>query len=126
MTIDWTRDRYSFGRPLGSYQAIKHRLADMTMWLHACRGVTAAAVGRVAARDTDATLWVSAVKSYLGEHAGPLVQDCVQLHGGIGVTWEHDLHLFLRRITLYRNLFGTPSEHHRAIYRHVRNEGPAA
>ncbi len=126
LTVDWTRDRYSFGRPLGSYQAIKHRLADMTMWLHACRGVTAAAVERVAARDSDAALWVSAAKSYLGEHAGPLVQDCVQLHGGIGVTWEHDLHLFLRRITLYRNLFGTPSEHHRAIYRHIRGAGGVA
>jgi alkylation response protein AidB-like acyl-CoA dehydrogenase len=126
LTIEWTRDRYSFGRPLGSYQAIKHRLADMTMWLHASRGVTARAVDRVATRADDAALWVSAAKSYLGEHAGPLVQDCVQLHGGIGVTWEHDLHLFLRRITLYRGLFGTPSEHHRAIYRHVRSGGPAA
>jgi alkylation response protein AidB-like acyl-CoA dehydrogenase len=126
LTVDWTRDRYSFGRPLGSYQAIKHRLADMTMWLHACRGVTAAAVERVAARTSDAAPWVSAAKSYLGEHAGPLVQDCVQLHGGIGVTWEHDLHLFLRRITLYRSLFGTPSEHHQAIYRYVRSGGPAA
>jgi alkylation response protein AidB-like acyl-CoA dehydrogenase len=126
LTVDWTRDRYSFGRPLGSYQAIKHRLADMTMWLHACRGVTAAAVERVAARASDAALWVSAAQSYLGEHAGPLVQDCVQLHGGIGVTWEHDLHLFLRRITLYRNLFGTPSEHHRAIYRHIRSAGGVA
>lgn len=126
LTIDWSRDRYSFGRPLGSYQAIKHRLADMTMWLHASRGITARAVDRAAARAGDAALWVSAAKSYLGEHAGPLVQDCVQLHGGIGVTWEHDLHLFLRRITLYRCLFGTPSEHHQAIYRHVRNEGPAA
>jgi alkylation response protein AidB-like acyl-CoA dehydrogenase len=126
LTIDWTRDRYSFGRPLGSYQAIKHRLADMTMWLHACRGVTARAVEQVATRAGDAALWVSAAKSYLGEHAGPLVQDCVQLHGGIGVTWEHDLHLFLRRITLYRGLFGTPTEHHQAIYRRVRSGGPAA
>ncbi len=126
LTIEWTRDRYSFGRPLGSYQAIKHRLADMTMWLHASRGVTARAVEQVATRAADAALWVSAAKSYLGEHAGPLVQDCVQLHGGIGVTWEHDLHLFLRRITLYRGLFGTPSEHHQAIYRYVKNEGPAA
>lgn len=126
LTIEWSRDRYSFGRPLGSYQAIKHRLADMTMWLHVGRGITARAVERVATRATDAALWVSAAKSYLGEHAGPLVQDCVQLHGGIGVTWEHDLHLFLRRITLYRGLFGTPTEHHQAIYRHVRNQGPAA
>ncbi|WAC91887.1 acyl-CoA dehydrogenase family protein [Mycobacterium sp. Aquia_213] len=126
LTIEWTRDRYSFGRPLGSYQAIKHRLADMTMWLHASRGITARAVERVATRAGDAALWVSAAKSYLGEHAGPLVQDCVQLHGGIGVTWEHDLHLFLRRITLYRSLFGTPTEHHQAIYRYVRSGGPAA
>jgi alkylation response protein AidB-like acyl-CoA dehydrogenase len=126
MTVDWTRDRYTFGRPLASYQAIKHRLADMTMWLHACRGITAGAVEKVAARAPDAPLWVSAAKSYLGEHAGPLVQDCVQLHGGIGVTWEHDLHLFLRRIALYRNLFGTPSEHHRAIYRYAKSAGPAA
>jgi alkylation response protein AidB-like acyl-CoA dehydrogenase len=126
MTVDWTRDRYSFGRQLASYQAIKHRLADMTMWFHACRGITAGAVEQVAARATDAAPWVSAAKSYLGEHAGPIVQDCVQLHGGIGVTWEHDLHLFLRRITLYRNLFGTPSEHHRAIYRFARSSGPVA
>lgn len=126
MTLGWARDRYSFGRPLSSYQAIKHRLADMTMWLHACRAATAGAVDRVAARATDAGLWVSAAKSYVGEHAGLLVQDCVQLHGGIGVTWEHDLHLFLRRITLYRNLFGTPTEHHQAICRQARPGGPAA
>jgi alkylation response protein AidB-like acyl-CoA dehydrogenase len=126
MTLDWTRDRYTFGRPLGSYQEIKHRLADMTMWFHACRGVTARAVEQVAARTSDAALWVSAAKSYLGEHAGPIVQDCVQLHGGIGVTWEHDLHLYLRRITLYRNLFGTPVEHHRKIYRHDESAGPVA
>jgi alkylation response protein AidB-like acyl-CoA dehydrogenase len=119
MTIAWARDRHSFGRPLASYQALKHRFADMTMWLHACRAITAGAIDAVAADSPDAHLWVSSAKSYLGEHAGPLIQDCVQLHGGIGVTWEHDLHLYLRRITLYRNMFGTPSEHHRAIYSHA-------
>ncbi len=116
MTIAWARSRHSFGRPLASYQALKHRFADMTMWLHACRAITAGAVDEVAADNPDADLWVSAAKSYLGEHAGLLVQDCVQLHGGIGVTWEHDLHLYLRRITLYRSMFGTPTEHHQAIY----------
>ena len=120
MTIAWARDRHSFGRPLASYQALKHRFADMTMWLHACRAITAGAVDEVAAGNPDAGLWVSAAKSYLGEHAGPLVQDCVQLHGGIGVTWEHDLHIYLRRITLYRSMFGTPAEHHQAIYRHAQ------
>ena len=62
----------------------------------------------------------------IAQRATDIIQDCVQLHGGIGVTWEHDLHLFLRRITLYRGLFGTPSEHHQAIYRYVKNKGPAA
>ena len=115
MTIAWARDRHSFGRPLASYQAIKHRFADMTMWLHACRAITAGAIDEVCADSPEAHLWVSAAKSYLGEHAGPLIQDCVQLHGGVGVTWEHDLHLYLRRVTLYRNTFGTPSEHHQAL-----------
>ncbi|WP_370480395.1 acyl-CoA dehydrogenase family protein [Mycobacterium sp. pUA109] len=126
LTLDWTRQRYSFGRSLASYQAIKHRLADMTMWRQACRAITAGAIDKVAARAADAAPWVSAAKSYLGEHAGPLVQDCVQLHGGIGVTWEHDLHLYLRRITLYRNLFGTPDEHHQAIFRAASSTEPAA
>ena len=125
MTVTWARDRHSFGRPLASYQALKHRFADMTMWLHACRAVTAGAVDAVDTRRPDAALWVSAAKSYLGEHAGPLVQECVQLHGGIGITWEHDLHLYLRRITLYRSIFGTPREHHQSIYRITRAGIPA-
>ncbi|OBH18957.1 acyl-CoA dehydrogenase family protein [Mycolicibacter sinensis] len=126
MTLAWTRDRYSFGRPLASYQALKHRLADMTMWMHAGRGIAAGAVDKVAARAPDAGMWVSAAKSYLGEHAGLLVQECVQLHGGIGVTWEHDLHVYLRRITLYAGLFGTAGEHHQAIVRAATTTEPAA
>lgn len=108
MTIQWGRDRHSFGRPLGSYQALKHRYADMKIWFEACRATTRAAVADVAARAPSAEMSVSVAKSYLGEHAAPMVQQCIQLHGGIGVTWEHDLHLFLRRVTLYRSMFGTP------------------
>ena len=120
ITIRWALDRHSFGRPLASYQALKHRLADMKMWLEAGRAITEGAVADVGDRSPDAALTVSAAKSYLGEHAGVIAQDCVQLHGGIGVTWEHDLHMFLRRITLYRSMFGTPAEHHRAIYARLR------
>jgi alkylation response protein AidB-like acyl-CoA dehydrogenase len=70
----------------------------------------------VAARSPGAELAVSVAKSYVGEHAPGMLQDCVQLHGGIGVTWEHDLHLFLRRATLYRSMFGTPEEHNVRVY----------
>ena len=125
LTVQWAIDRHSFGRPLASYQALKHRFADMKMWLEACRAVTAAAVDEVAARAPDAGVIVSAAKSYLGERSVELVQECVQLHGGIGVTWEHDLHLYLRRITLYRSIFGTPEDHHVRIYQQSKAH-PAA
>lgn len=116
MTNQWLFDRHSFGRPLASYQALKHRAADMKMWFEACRGTTAAAVAAVASRSADAPLLVSVAKSYVAERAPVMLQDCVQLHGGIGVTWEHDLHLYLRRVSLYRAMFGSPEDHHRAVY----------
>ncbi|OBA78599.1 acyl-CoA dehydrogenase [Mycobacterium sp. 1164966.3] len=115
-TVQWALDRYTFGRPLASYQALKHGFADMKMWLEACRATTSAAVADVAAGSPTADLSVSIAKSYVGEMAGPIVQGCVQMHGGIGVTWEHDLHLYLRRVTLYRAMFGTPEEHNRWVY----------
>jgi alkylation response protein AidB-like acyl-CoA dehydrogenase len=115
-TVQWAMDRYTFGRPLASYQALKHGFADMKMWLEACRATTAAAVADVAARSPGAGLSASIAKSYAGEMAGQIVQGCVQMHGGIGVTWEHDLHLYLRRVTLYRAMFGTPEEHNLRVY----------
>lgn len=115
-TVRWALDRHTFGRPLASYQALKHGFADMKMWLEACRATTATAVGEIAARSTTAGLSASIAKSYVGEMAGQIVQRCVQMHGGIGVTWEHDLHLYLRRVTLYRAMFGTPEEHNCRVY----------
>jgi alkylation response protein AidB-like acyl-CoA dehydrogenase len=115
-TVQWALDRYTFGRPLASYQALKHRFADMKMWLEACRATTAAAVSDLAARSAGAGLSASIAKSYVGEMAGQIIQACVQMHGGIGVTWEHDLHLYLRRVTLYRSMFGTPEEHNLRVF----------
>jgi alkylation response protein AidB-like acyl-CoA dehydrogenase len=54
---------------------------------------------------------VSAAKLYVGRKATDIVQDCIQMHGGMGVTWEHDLHLYLRRVTTNRQLLGTPADH---------------
>jgi alkylation response protein AidB-like acyl-CoA dehydrogenase len=115
-TIQWGFDRHSFGRPIGSYQALKHKYADLKIWFEACRATTRAAVAEVAARSAGAEMAVSVAKSYVGERAPGMLQDCVQLHGGIGVTWEHDLHLFLRRVTLYRSMFGTPEDHNLRVY----------
>jgi alkylation response protein AidB-like acyl-CoA dehydrogenase len=124
-TIQWGFDRHSFGRPIGSYQALKHKYADLKIFFEACRATTNAAVAEVAARSASAELAVSVAKSYVGEHAPGMLQDCIQLHGGIGVTWEHDLHLFLRRATLYRSLFGTPEEHNLRAYA-LNKGGPRA
>ena len=115
-TIQWGFDRHSFGRPLGSYQALKHKFADLKIWFEGCRATTNAAAAEVAARSPGAAMAVSVAKSYVGEHAPGMLQLCIQLHGGIGVTWEHDLHLFLRRVTLYRSLFGTPEDHNLRVY----------
>ncbi|WP_068177807.1 acyl-CoA dehydrogenase family protein [Mycobacterium sp. UM_CSW] len=115
-TVQWALDRHTFGRPLASYQVLKHGFADMKLWLEACRATTSAAVADVAACSPKAGLSASIAKSYVGEMAGRIVQACVQMHGGIGVTWEHDLHLYLRRVTLYRSMFGTPEEHNLRVY----------
>ncbi len=111
VTLEYMSDRYSFGRPISSYQALKHRVADDKMWLEACHAIATAAARAVATGADDAAELVSAAKAWIGPHATELIQDCVQLHGGIGVTWEHDLHLYLRRATVNRATYGTPEEH---------------
>jgi alkylation response protein AidB-like acyl-CoA dehydrogenase len=115
MTVEWAFDRYSFGRPLASYQELKHRFADMKTWLEAAHAIADDAAAAVDARSPDGAELASVAKAFVGDYGAELAQDCVQIHGGIGLTFEHDLHLFLRRITLDRALYGTPSEHRRRI-----------
>jgi alkylation response protein AidB-like acyl-CoA dehydrogenase len=110
-TLEWALNRYSFGRPLASYQEIKHRFADLKMWLEASYAITTAAAEAVEADSSNRSELVSAGKLYVGRQGGELMQDCVQLHGGIGVTFDHDLHLFLRRVTADIPTFGGPTEH---------------
>jgi alkylation response protein AidB-like acyl-CoA dehydrogenase len=114
-TLEWTFNRYSFGRPLASYQEIKHRFADMKMWLEASYAITDAAAKAFDADADNRRAVVSAGKSYVGRNGGELLQDCLQLHGGIGITFDHDMHLFLRRITTDIPLYGTPAQHARRI-----------
>jgi alkylation response protein AidB-like acyl-CoA dehydrogenase len=111
MTIEWAFDRYSFGRPLASYQELKNRFADMKLWLEASHAISDAAVRAV--EDDAPNSWdlLSAGKAYVGHYGVELVHDCVQLHGGIGVTFDHDLHLYLRRVVLGSALYGTVAEH---------------
>src|SRR5258708_35521396 len=87
-TIQWGFDRHSFGRPLGSYQALKHKYADLKIWFEACRATTNAAVAEVASRSPGADMAVSVAKSYVGEHAPRMLPRCVTLRGAIAVSME--------------------------------------
>jgi alkylation response protein AidB-like acyl-CoA dehydrogenase len=111
LTTDWLFNRYSFGRPLASYQALKHRFADMRAWLEAAHAMADAAARHVQDESGQAGEYVSAGKSVLGVAALETLQECVQFHGGIGVTFEHDLHLYLRRAVLDAQLYGTVADH---------------
>jgi alkylation response protein AidB-like acyl-CoA dehydrogenase len=126
MTVKWAFDRYSFGRPLASYQELKHRFADMKLWLEASHAICDGAVRAVAEGTPDAWDLLSAGKAYVGHYGIELLQDCVQIHGGIGVTFDHDLHLYLRRATLGSRLYGSVAEHRErltaALEAHVDQE----
>jgi len=111
MTLEYAQDRVAFGRPLASYQALKHRFADLRTWLEACRATAVAAARAVDEEAPDAAELVSVAKAYIADRSPAVVQDCVQLHGGIGVTWEHDLHLYLRRVTQNAVLYGSVRQH---------------
>jgi alkylation response protein AidB-like acyl-CoA dehydrogenase len=115
MTAAWVANRYSFGRPLAAYQEIKHRMADLRTAVEAMEAVAARAASAVGTGRADARSWVCAGMAYAGREAPELIQDCIQLHGGIGVTFEHDLHLLLRRVAVDTRLYGTPSEYAREL-----------
>lgn len=114
-TLQYAKDRVAFGHPIGSYQAIKHRLSDMLVTLESCKAASLAATEAVDGGDPAAAELVSIAKSFIGRAAPALVQECVQIHGGIGVTWDHDLHLYLRRVASNAALYGSAEAHDRRL-----------
>ncbi|MBO0856230.1 MAG: acyl-CoA/acyl-ACP dehydrogenase [Nocardia sp.] len=115
ITLEYAGERFAFGRPIGSFQAIKHMCADMYGWLESAEAISGAATDAVHTRHPDRSEIVSAAKAYVGEYAPRLVQHCLQIHGGIGFTWEHDLHLYLRRAKSNEILYGSPQWHHERL-----------
>jgi alkylation response protein AidB-like acyl-CoA dehydrogenase len=114
-TVPYTQDRYAFGRPIASFQALKHRIADMLLWLESAKAASDAAAQAIDSSASDAGSAISAAKAYVGFKSIAILQDCIQLHGGIGLTWEHDIHLYLRRATVNRSVYGTPEHHQERI-----------
>jgi alkylation response protein AidB-like acyl-CoA dehydrogenase len=119
MTVEYVKTRQQFGVPIGSFQAIKHRCADLVVELEAARSVAYPARDRVAAAidgDTDGLhASVAAAAAWCADTYVHAAQEAIQLHGGIGFTWEHDAHLHLRRARTDQLLYGTPREHRREL-----------
>jgi alkylation response protein AidB-like acyl-CoA dehydrogenase len=111
MTVAYSKDRVAFGRPIGSFQALKHVMADIAYYLECCKAVAVEAAKAVDARADDAAEITAMAASYIGEHATEIAQQSLQVHGGIGYTWEHDLHLYMRRTRTNSTLYGEPTWH---------------
>ncbi len=114
-TLEYMGDRHAFGRQISSYQALKHRVADVLLQLETAKGCVDAAVRAVDDCSDGAPIEASVAKAYVGDKALQILQECMQFHGGISVTWEHDIHLYLRRATVNRAVFGTPEQHRERI-----------
>ena len=115
MTVDYAKDRVQFGRPIGSFQAIKHKCANMLMWLEASKAATYYAALAFQDHMDDAAEAASIAKSYVGEAYAWITGEGLQIHGGIGFTWEHDMHLYLRRAKSNEVLWGDPTWHRERV-----------
>ena len=117
--VRYARSRVQFGRPIGSFQAIKHKCADLLLEVESARSAAYYA-GWVAAEDSDELpLAASLAKSYCSETYFHAAAENIQIHGGIGFTWEHDAHLYFKRAKSSELLFGDPVYHREALARHI-------
>ncbi|WP_019068062.1 acyl-CoA dehydrogenase family protein [Streptomyces hokutonensis] len=111
LTVEHTKNRVQFGRPIGSFQAVKHACADMALLAHGTRAATYYAAMAADAGAADTARAACGAASYASAGTGEVAARALQLHGGIGFTWEHDLHLHLRRARADRVLYGDAAVH---------------
>jgi alkylation response protein AidB-like acyl-CoA dehydrogenase len=114
-TVGYAKVRQQFGRPIGSFQAVKHACADMLVSISVSRQLVTSAVEAIAEGRPDAGVAAAMAKSYACGTAVDVVGKAMQLHGGIGYTWESGIHVYLKRAALNRSLFGSPSAHRKRL-----------
>jgi alkylation response protein AidB-like acyl-CoA dehydrogenase len=115
MTVAYVKERRQFGRPVGSFQALKHRLADVWVSVSQARAASRYAAACLVSGAPDTDVAVAMAKAYCSDAAVQAAQECVQLHGGIGFTWEHPAHLYLKRVKADSIAFGTADAHRAAL-----------
>ncbi|MEW2412743.1 acyl-CoA dehydrogenase family protein [Streptomyces sp. NPDC046866] len=114
-TVAYLRTRHQFNRPVGSFQALKHRLARLWLDVASARAAARAAADALATGSPDAPLTVAVAQAYCSGVAVRAAEECVQLHGGIGMTWEHPAHLYLKRAKADALALGTAGHHHTLV-----------
>jgi alkylation response protein AidB-like acyl-CoA dehydrogenase len=118
-SVEYAKTRIQFGRPIGSFQAIKHKCADMLLEVESARSAAYYA-GWAAAEDSDELAVVASLaKSYCSEAYFHAAAENIQIHGGIGFTWEHDAHLYFKRAKSSELLFGDPAYHRELLAQHI-------
>jgi alkylation response protein AidB-like acyl-CoA dehydrogenase len=126
LTVEYVKERRQFARQIGSFQAVKHRLADLWATIAQARAASRYAAACLADGDPDSPVAVALAKSACCDAAVTAAQECVQLHGGIGFTWEHPAHLYLKRAKAASVAFGTPGAHRAALAALVDLPAPGA
>jgi alkylation response protein AidB-like acyl-CoA dehydrogenase len=119
-TVAYAKVRQQFGRPIGSFQAVKHACADMLVSIAVSRQLVEAAVQAIVEDRADAGVAAAMAKSYVCSVAVDVVGKAMQLHGGIGYTWESGVHVYLKRAALNRSLFGSPAAHRKDLAKRYR------
>ncbi|WP_405493374.1 acyl-CoA dehydrogenase family protein [Nocardia sp. NBC_00511] len=114
-TVQYLKLRKQFGRVVGGFQSLKHRLADLFVELESARAAARYAAGTLAAGDPDAEIATAVAAAYCGEIAVHAAEEAVQLHGGIGMTWEYPVHLYLKRAKADQIALGSPARHRAAL-----------
>jgi len=117
MTVDYAKMRIAFGKPIGSYQGVKHKCADMLVDIENAKSLTYYAAWAVDEGEPDAAMAVSMAKAAASDAGRKVCAAGIQLHGGIGMTWEHDLHLYLKRAKADEIAFGDATWHRERIAR---------
>jgi alkylation response protein AidB-like acyl-CoA dehydrogenase len=110
-TVRYVKERYQFGRPVGSFQAVKHRLANLYLEVVNARAAARYAADALATGSDDVPVAVAVAKSRCSTIAVHAAEEAIQLHGGIGMTWEHPVHLYLKRAKSDSIAFGTAGRH---------------
>jgi alkylation response protein AidB-like acyl-CoA dehydrogenase len=126
MTVGYVKERRQFARQIGSFQAVKHRLADLYVLVTQARAVSRYAAACLADASPDAPVAVAMAKAFCGDAAVKAAEETVQLHGGIGFTWEHPAHLYLKRAKSGSIAFGTPDRHRASLAGLAGLPGPGA